>query len=264
MIQRNRNGNASLTVIGTGITFKSHLTTEAQAYIKGSDLVLYLVNEPAMRDWIIRNSRKSESLDRFYKAYHLRNDCYKAMTEYVLTTLRQEQHVCFALYGHPTIVAKPGVKAATQARSEGFHTKILPGISSEDCLFADLMINPTETGYLSYEATDFLVYQRILDSRCHVVLWQVGIIGALGYPEQHDNSDGIHLLTKKLLQYYDAEHEIYLYEAAQYPHLEPCIITTKLGALPQSACTPITTLCISPAQKSQANAEMLKALKIFT
>lgn len=264
MTQAKRNENASLTVVGAGIKFKSHLTTEAQAYIKGSDLVLYLVNEPAMRDWIIRNSRRSESLNRLYNAYPLRNDCYNAMTAYVLTELRKDQHVCFVLYGHPTIVAKPGVKAATQARAEGFHTKILPGISAEDCLFADLMINPTETGYLSYEATDFLVYLRILDSRCYVVLWQAGIIGALGYPAQHDNSDGISLLTKRLMQFYDAEHKIYLYEAAQYPHIEPLITTIKLGELQNSACSPITTLCIPPAQKSLPNVEMLKALRIAT
>jgi uncharacterized protein YabN with tetrapyrrole methylase and pyrophosphatase domain len=186
------------------------------------------------------------------------------MTEYVLTALRQEQHVCFVLYGHPTIVAKPGVKAAVRARTEGYHTKILPGISAEDCLFADLMINPTETGYLSYEATDFLVYQRMLDARCHVILWQIGIIGAFGYPAQHDNSNGIYLLAKRLLQYYDAEHEVYLYEASQYPHLEPIIMKIKLRELPHSTFSSITTLCIPPAQKSLPNEEVLKSLNIVT
>jgi hypothetical protein len=35
---------------------------------------------------------------------------------------------------------------------------MLPAISAEDCLFADLGVDPADHGCPSYEATDFLVH----------------------------------------------------------------------------------------------------------
>ena len=198
-MSRNHSNNASLTVVGTGIKFKSHLTVEAEAYIKESDIVLYLV--------------------------------------------------CFVLYGHPTIFAKPALDAVLQARNEGFYAKILPGISAEDCLFADLLINPGASGCQSYEATDFLIYQRKIDTSCHVILWQVGIIGALGYSKEHDNTCGSNVLSHALAKYYERDHQIILYEAAQYPHLEPRINISTLNELPHADCTQLTTLCSPPIRR---------------
>lgn len=252
----------SLTVIGTGIKFKSHLTTEAQTYIKESDLVLYLVNEPAMREWITHNSRKSEALNRFYSANKRRHDSYKEMSDHVVGTLSQYQHVCFVLYGHPTIVSKPGIDAAAKAKSAGYQVNVLPAVSAEDCLFADLMINPASSGCQSYEATDFLIYRRKADSACHVILWQIGFIGALDYPRQFDNSAGINLLTETLLQTYHPDHTVILYEAAQYPHINPSIQTIGMKDLPSASCSAITTLYIPPAKKSVPDDSILKKLNI--
>lgn len=86
--------NASLVVVGSGIKFLSHLTIESKAYIEQSDKVLYLVNEPAMKEWIQKINLHSESLDPFYTQYSLRSDCYRAITNHILQTLRKIQHVC--------------------------------------------------------------------------------------------------------------------------------------------------------------------------
>lgn len=256
------NDARSLTVIGTGIKFKSHLTTEAQAYIKESDFVLYLVNEPAMREWITHNSRQSEALNRFYSANKPRYDSYNEMSEYVVSSLTQHQHVSFVLYGHPAVVSKPGIDAAVKAKSAGYRVNVLPAVSAEDCLFADLMINPASSGCQSYEASDFLIYQRKADPACHVILWQTGFIGALDYPHQHDNSAGINLLTETLLQTYHPDHTVTLYEAAQYPHLNPSIQTCSLKNLASTTCSAITTLYIPPAIKSVPNDSILRKLNI--
>lgn len=149
---------ASLVVVGTGIKFLSHLTNEVKAYILQSDKVLYLVNDPAMKDWIRQNNPKSESLDPLYAKYPLRIDCYRAITDYILASLKENQHVCVVLYGHPSVFSQPGLNAVIQARKEGFYAKILPGISAEACLFADLLIDPGLHGCQSFEATDFLIH----------------------------------------------------------------------------------------------------------
>lgn len=255
--------NSSLTIVGSGIKYISHLTTEAKAYIEQSDKVLYLVNEPAMQKWIQTTNPRAESLDELYFKYPLRLHCYRAITDYILETLRQEQHVCVVLYGHPTVFSKPALDAVIQAKQEGYDARILPGISAEDCLFADLSIDPGSCGCQSYEATDFLIHRRSFDSGSHLILWQVGSIGVLGFPKFHDNTKGANILLNYLLQYnYHPHHPVILYEAAQYPCFEPRIDKLPLEQLPKAQFSRISTLYVPPARKVPCDEAMLKALGI--
>lgn len=253
---------ASLVVVGSGIKFVSHLTIEAEAYIKQSDKVLYLVNEPAMQEWIQNNNPHAESLDELYIKYPLRLQCYRAITEYILETLRQQQHVCVVLYGHPTVFAQPALDAVILARKEGYYAIALPGISAEDCLFADLLIDPGSHGCQSFEATDLLIRYRVCDPYSHLLLWQVGVIGALGHTQTHDNTKGIKILRDYLSQWYPANHILKLYEAAQYPHFEPVIQEFPLDQLSAMKISRISTLYIPPLQKAALNDDMLNALGI--
>jgi hypothetical protein len=52
---------------------------------------------------------------------------------------------------------------------EGFLACMLPGISAEDCLFAEFGIAPSENGCQSFEVTDFLGYKRKFDFMARVV-----------------------------------------------------------------------------------------------
>lgn len=253
---------ASLVVLGSGIKLISHLTTEAITYIEKSEKVLYLVNEPTMKEWIEKKNKNAESLDFLYTQYELRKDSYHAITQYILENVRQNQHVCVVLYGHPTMFAKPGLDAVLQAKKEGYNAKILPGISAEDCLFADLLINAGDLGWQSFEATEFLIHRRQCDPCGHLLLWQVGIIGALNHPMSHDNKKGIELLLDYLTQHYDLEHEVTLYEAAQYPSFEPYIVKIPLKKLAEVKTSAITTLYVPPERKVLRDQHMLAALGI--
>jgi len=252
----------SLVVVGSGIKFLSHLTTEAKAYIEQSDKVLYLVNEPVMKEWIQKNNKNTESLDEIYFKYPLRLQCYRAITEYILETLRKDLHLCVVIYGHPSVFAQPALEAVIQAKEERYYAKILPGISAEDCLFADLLFDPGRYGCQSFEATDFLIHQRKFDISSHLILWQVGVIGALGHPINHDNKNGAMQLMKYLLKFYDAKHKISLYEAAQYPGFEPKINELELAQLAEAEISRIATMHIPPIKKTEMNMEMLQALNI--
>lgn len=114
-----------------------------------------------MQDWIKKNNANAESLDEIYLSYFSRLHSYRAITAYILEQLRLLQHVCVVFYGHPTVFAKSALDAVIQSRSEGFYAQILPGISAEDCLFADLLINPGDCGCQSFEASDFLIHSRL-------------------------------------------------------------------------------------------------------
>lgn len=254
--------DASLIVVGSGIKFISHLTTEAKAHIESADKVLYLVNEPAMKEWLQRTNANAESLDDLYTKHPLRIDSYAAITAYILDCLKKPQHVCVVIYGHPCVFALPALEAAKKARQAGYCAKILPGISSEDCLFADLMIDPASHGCLSLEATDVLIYQRTIDPSCHVVLWQVSVIGLLQHAKDHDNARGLAVLQTYLLRYYPGDHSCTLYSAAIYPGLEPSITSFLLQDLATMSISRTATLYIPPLIKQDYAHDMLSALNI--
>jgi hypothetical protein len=124
---------------------------------------------------------------------------------------------------------------------------MLPGISAEDCLFADLGLNPGENGCQSFEATDFLGRRRRFDPSTALVLWQVGVIGEgsvrkgmSGRPER------LQRLVAMLEKYYSPDHSVVLYEAAQYPLCDPMIKHRRLGKLARAKIMPMTTLYIPP------------------
>ncbi len=255
-------GDATLVVVGSGIKFLSHLTVEAKAHIVQADEVLYLVNEPAMKCWIEKTSRKATSLDLIYNEYRLRHDCYRAITNYILETLNKNIHLCVVIYGHPTIFAEPGLNAVIAARQKGYDAKIIPGISTLDCLFADLLIDPGTIGCQTFEATDFLIHTRKFDNSSHLILWQIDIIGVLENPEYHDSTHGLRYLVNYLNTDYDINHKVILYQASQYPFFKSSIKEVVLRELPDTKISPITTLYIPPAKISCYNKNVIRDLKM--
>ena len=145
----------------------------------------------------------------------------------------------------------------------GLEAKALPGISAEDCLFADLLVNPGDVGCLSFESTDFMLYHRKWDPNSHLVLWQVGVIGLLSQPfAAYDNRKGAQLLLEYLQEHYPLDHEVTIYEAAQYPHFTPRIERYPLSALPEIEYSALTTLYVPPAKKSKRDDRVLERLGV--
>lgn len=81
---------SSLVVVGSGIKFFAHLTTEAITYIQQSDVVLYLVNDPILKLWIQKQNKNTESLDFLYHSSPLRAEVYRRIADYVLEHLHQK------------------------------------------------------------------------------------------------------------------------------------------------------------------------------
>lgn len=238
--------HGSLVLVGSGIKFYAHLTQEAKIYIEQSDKVLYLVNEPLMQQWIEKYAPSSQSLDPWYHAFSKRIDAYHHITQAILDELAKGLHVCVVIYGHPCVFSKPGLDAIRIAKASGYTTRILPGISAADCLFADLMIDPGNVGCQLYEASDFLFNAKKIDARAHLLLWQVDAIGVSDQASLTSNAKELHQLASILLNDYPADHEVILYEAAQYPHFDPIVTNTILRQLPYQSLSRLTTLYLPP------------------
>ena len=219
-----------LIICGTGIQYLTHLTHEAKLHISTSEIVLYLLNDPMTKKWIVENSQQSEDLDILYRSSNMRIDAYKAIENYIIATLEKYEHVCVALYGHPCICAMPALAASEWAVKNNIFVKILPGISADACLFSDLLINPLKYGLQSYEATDFIKSNRNFDLTSNLLLWQVSnILTSEHYKEV--NYAGLELLKSKLLKKYRKNKTIIVYEASLYSHFESKIQEIELNKL---------------------------------
>lgn len=264
MINISNHREGSLVIAGSGIKFMSHLSTEVKAYISNSDLVLYLVNDPAIREWIQSNSKRSESLSDIYFQHNVRHQSYQAVSDYILDKLRSNIHICVVTYGHPTFLAQPTIDAVKRAREAGYYAIALPGISSLDCLLADLLIDPSDNGCQIFEATDLFIRKRQIDPSSHLVLLQVGYLGHLSMKEPTDQSSRLQIFSDYLQQFYPANHPVVIYEAAIYPTFQPHIISVALGNLSSAKLTPLSSLYLSPAVTVDADQDQLQKLDMET
>jgi uncharacterized protein YabN with tetrapyrrole methylase and pyrophosphatase domain len=240
----------SLIVVGSGIRTVGQLTTEAIAWMRTADRLLYLVSDSVAVDLITRlNPTGAESLERFYAEGKRRQQTYDEMVEHILARVREGHITCVVFYGHPGVFNNPTHESIRRAKAEGISARMLPGISAEDCLFADLGIDPGEHGCQSYEATDFLVNQRQIDPTSSVILWQIGGLGDATYKRERYNLSALPLLVDRLCTIYPSDHAVYLYEAAILYGCEPVIVRLPIRDLTAAVLNPITTVYIPPARR---------------
>ncbi|RKE85853.1 SAM-dependent methyltransferase [Rhizobium sp. AG855] len=250
-----------LSVVGVGIKLAAQTSLEAKAHIEAADRVFYLVTDPGTEYWLTSLNPAAQSLQSFYEDRSSRLATYLDITEYILEHVRQGLHVCAVFYGHPGIFVFPSHRAVARARQEGFDAVMLPGISAEDCLFADLGVDPARKGCQSFEATDFLIFDRTFDPRNNLVLWQVGVLGEVGYKISL-SQEKLEVLKEKLLKAYPADHPLTVYEAARYPVCDPTMLRTTIGELDASMISTISTLFIPPVAQRKPDLDIAKRLGI--
>lgn len=253
-----------LVVIGTGIRTIGQMTMESIGWIKKAEKLLYIVSDPIAEELIKTfNPPAAESLYKFYGEGKPRIQSYNEMIDTTLGYVRQGKMVVMAAYGHPGVFAYPTHESVRRARAEGYKARMLPGVSAEDCLFADLNIDPAMAGCQSYEATDFLINGRFIDPSSHVILWQIGVLGDTTFKLQAYEIKGMPQLLQKLYSHgYPATHLVYIYEAPIFPGVEPVVRQIPLYLLPQGGVSAISTLYVPPATPARSDLALAQALGI--
>lgn len=253
--------NNNLFVVGTGIRSVGQVTIEARNLIIGSEMLLYLVADPITEAWIKSLNPKAESMADCYIEGRQRNETYREIVQRILERLRQGHDVCAVFYGHPGVFVNPSHEAIRQARREGFTASMLPGISAEDCLFADLGIDPGDHGCQSFEATDFLLQQRRFDPTSHLILWQVGVVGEIVFRHKTPyRREGLKVLSRELLRTYPAEQPVVLYEASVYAVCDPVMQRIALQELETTEVSTISTLYVTPLPQRPRPKDILQRL----
>jgi hypothetical protein len=255
----------SLVVVGSGIRALHQMTIEARGRIASSDKVFYAVCDPLTEEWINKACNAAENLRAFYAEGKDRLESYCEMVDAIVNDVRAGLQVCAVFYGHPGVFVYPSHECIRVAREEGYPAAMLPGISAESCLYADLGVDPGADGCLSYEATDFVLGNHKLEPSCSVILWQIDCVGD---PSHHElGYDGRHvpLLVEALLKFYDPDQRGFLYRAPTLSIARAKIHSIRLDALVEElqANPGFGTLYIPPAVPPAIDLSMADRLGII-
>lgn len=221
----------SLTVVGLGIGMPGQITLESIEVMRAADQLFFLA-PGLLAGLCVRDiNPRAESLERFYVPGESRARIYEQIAEALVAAVTAGKHVCAAFYGHPGVLVQASHLAIRRVRRAGYRATMLPGVSAEACLFADLGVNPGDRGLQSYEATDFLLSRRRIDPTVPLLLWQVEVLGESGTAHRATPRARLEVLQKRLARHYPASHRLVEYRAGTFPGDPPYVSRFALERL---------------------------------
>lgn len=236
----------SLVIVGTGISVAGQMTLAAKSHIENADIVFMGIMNKVGEHAVKQLNPNCISLDDLYQQGKSRAVTYSQMSERIVQAVIEGNKVCAAFYGHAGVFVTPSHEAIRRVRELGLDAQMLPGVSAEDCLIADLGIDPSRYGCQSYEATQFLFRDYRIDPYMTQIIWQIGLAGeaSLSVLDANHSQRGLAMLTEILREYYPDHHELIIYEAATLPIHEPKIQKLMLCELSHAKPTLISTLVV--------------------
>jgi len=248
----------SLVVVGTGVAAVAQVTLEAAELMRRADRLLYLATDPLTELWLTELNPSSESLSGLYGELRPRQQTYRDMTARMVAPVRDGLRVCAAFYGHPGVFVDPTHRAIARLRREGYEARMLPGVTADGCLYADLGINPGDCGVQSFEATDFLAARRRFDPTSHLLLWQIGVLGESTARLGTCRPERLATLVASLRRHYPPRHPVVLYRAGALPGQRPRIARLPLSRLATAEVFPLELLYIPPMPQRDGDPAILR------
>jgi len=245
----------SLIVVGTGIQWRGQTTDAAVQAIERADRVLFAVTDSWAASWLRELNSNARSFE-YPRDGQYRGEIYAAMVRQVLAELESGANVCAVFYGSPTILTQPAHLAIRRARECGFAARMLPGVSSIECLFADLGVDAAQGGLAVFEATEYLACERHIDPTIHLVLCQIALIDhrRVGNADVERMGEGLRRLCERLLRVYAHEHPVVVYEGSSHPLVAPRITRVALADLADCGVSELSTLYVPPVTSKTQSA----------
>jgi len=236
----------ALIVVGTGISVAGQMTVAARSHIENTDIVFMGIMNKIGEHVVTKLNSNSVSLDDLYEEGKSRALTYSQMADRIVQSVVEGNKVCVAFYGHPGVFVTPSHEAIRRVQELGLEAQMLPGVSAEDCLIADLGIDPSRFGCQSYEATQFLFRDYRIDPHMTQIIWQIGLAGeaTLSVLDANQSQSGLAMLADILAEHYPTDHELIIYEAATLPLCEPKIESVRLCELEFAKPTLVSTLVV--------------------
>ncbi|MBT9583643.1 hypothetical protein IV102_09840 [bacterium] len=238
---------SKLSVLGLGLRCPKQTSQRCLQALRESNQLFLISDHLDKQAWLSRLNPNYYNLMVHYGPGKPRRDTYQEMADQVLACLRQGRSAALVSYGHPLVFCDPSRLAIEQTAQEGFPIDILPGVSSIDCLLADLRVDVLRYGLQIYEGHDLLLHAVAVDPRASQVVFQVPSLGDSGGGWKAGRFRGfIRALAEKLAESFGWDHQVVLYFGSNSPDRPTRADRLPLSQLDQAEMVDEYTLWVPP------------------
>ncbi len=121
-------------------------------------------------DFLKDEGIKFESYDHAYEKYDSFDDVYKYIAEDLITKIKDDEDLIYAVPGHPLVAEKSVVNLIELCKENNIQYEVLPAVSFVDAMMEALQVDPIE-GVKIIDAFD--MKNQILDKRVGTIITQV-------------------------------------------------------------------------------------------
>lgn len=140
-----------LACIGTSICGLTRITLEALTYVLHADVVYcYPLSEKHFSFLRLLNSNSIDLNKSIYVEGRSYQDAYSDVVETILDAVKSGNRVVYAQQGSPAFLALTARRTFRKASEAGYTALLLPGVSSLECILADVVER--------HDVTDFCVH----------------------------------------------------------------------------------------------------------
>lgn len=245
-------------LIGTGVTPKKHLTTEAINSLKACRRVYHLT---AFHEQLADYCLDLIDWREMYEADI--DDVYDRMANVLIHEARDKPSVGFAVYGHPLVLVDTSRLVIESALKFNLSVKVVPGVSSMDVLLQHLLLDVGLSGLQVYEANQLLARRVTPNPEVACFIMQIGAFGSVTRTRTRQNHPKRFVrLRDYLLKTYSYKHPAVLITCPFLPSMELIRYDVCVGDIDKSYDLIHTgmTLYIPPTYPSRMDEDFIASL----
>ncbi|MDM0812761.1 nucleoside triphosphate pyrophosphohydrolase [Clostridium perfringens] len=159
-----------LKIMGLGPGAYEALTIGALKELKNNKNIYFRTEKHPTVDFLKDEGIKFESYDHAYEKYDSFNDVYKYIAEDLITKIKDDEDLIYAVPGHPLVAEKSVINLIELCKENNIQYEVLPAVSFVDAMMEALQVDPIE-GVKIIDAFD--MKNQILDKRVGTIITQV-------------------------------------------------------------------------------------------
>ncbi|MGG5463155.1 nucleoside triphosphate pyrophosphohydrolase [Clostridium sp. B9] len=159
-----------LKIMGLGPGAYEALTIGALKELKNNKNIYFRTEKHPTVDFLKEEGIKFESYDHAYEMYDSFDDVYKYIAEDVITKVKEDEDLIYAVPGHPLVAERSVINLIDLCEEKEIAYEILPAVSFVDAMMEALQVDPVE-GLKIVDAFD--MKNQILDKRVGTIITQV-------------------------------------------------------------------------------------------
>ena len=159
-----------LKIMGLGPGAYEALTIGALKELKNNKNIYFRTEKHPTVDFLKDEGIKFESYDHAYEKYDSFDDVYKYIAEDLITKVKDDEDLIYAVPGHPLVAEKSVINLIELCKENNIQYEVLPAVSFVDAMMEALQVDPIE-GVKIIDAFD--MKNQILDKRVGTIITQV-------------------------------------------------------------------------------------------